>query len=64
MRIRKPLFPGYGDDDYLAQWQLKQLRALYAGEATMADRWLGNFLEKAHDLGVFRKTASLRGADP
>ena len=46
----------YGKDDYLTDRQLLRMRALYAGEITMADRWLGNFLEKAHDLGVMENT--------
>ncbi|MDQ5812048.1 MAG: sulfatase-like hydrolase/transferase [Actinomycetota bacterium] len=51
-----PLCPEYGADDYLTDRQLKRMRALYAAEVTMADRWLGNFLEKAHDTGVMQNT--------
>jgi arylsulfatase A-like enzyme len=46
----------YGKDNYLTDRQLLRLRALYSAEVTMADRWLGNFLEKAHDLGVMENT--------
>ncbi len=32
------------------------MRALYAGEVTMVDRWLGHFLEKVNDLGMAENT--------
>ena len=32
------------------------MRALYAAEVMMADRWLGNFLEKAHELDLMENT--------
>jgi arylsulfatase A-like enzyme len=51
-----PWFPEYREDDYLTNRQLKRMQALYSAEVTMADRWLGDFLEKAHDLGVMQNT--------
>ncbi|HEX4992472.1 MAG TPA: sulfatase-like hydrolase/transferase, partial [Rubrobacteraceae bacterium] len=53
---KDPLNDKYGKDDYLTDRQLMRMRALYSGEVTMADRWLGNFLEKAHELGVMKDT--------
>jgi arylsulfatase A-like enzyme len=53
---REPFTSVYGKDDYLTEQQLGRMRALYAAEVTMADRWLGNFLERAHDLGVMENT--------
>ena len=53
---KEPLNDNYGKDDYLTDRQLLRMRALYAGEVTMADRWLGNFLGKAHDLGLMENT--------
>ena len=53
---KDPLNDKYGKDDYLTDRQLLRMRALYSGEVTMADRWLGNFLEKAHELGVMKDT--------
>ena len=50
------LNPRYGKDDYLTDRQLLRMRALYSAEVTLADRWLGNFLDKAHDLGVMHNT--------
>jgi len=32
------------------------MRALYAAEITMMDRWLGKFLDKARELGVMKNT--------
>jgi arylsulfatase A-like enzyme len=31
---------------------LDRMRALYAAEVTMTDRWMGVFLDKVHDLGL------------
>ena len=53
---KEPLYDVYRNDDYLTNQQLLRMRALYAAEVTMADRWLGNFLEKAHELGVMENT--------
>ncbi len=53
---REPLNDNYGKDDYLTDRQLLRMRALYAAEVTMADRWLGNFLQKAHELDVMQNT--------
>ena len=53
---KDPLNSNYGSDDYLTDRQLLRMRALYAGEVTMADRWLGEFLGKARDLGLMDNT--------
>jgi arylsulfatase A-like enzyme len=53
---KEPLNDKYDKDDYLTDRQLLRMRALYSGEVTMADRWLGNFVEKAHDLGAMENT--------
>jgi arylsulfatase A-like enzyme len=53
---REPFTTLYGKDDYLTGGQLGRMRRLYAGEVTMADHWLGNFLARAHDLGVMENT--------
>jgi arylsulfatase A-like enzyme len=53
---KEPLNDNYGKDDYLTDRQLLRMRALYAGEITMADRWLGHFLGKANNLGVMENT--------
>jgi arylsulfatase A-like enzyme len=35
---------------------LQRMRALYAAEVTMTDRWLGVFLDRFHELGLERDT--------
>ncbi len=52
----EPIDPLYKKDDYLTNRQLMRMRALYAGEVTLADRWLGHFLKKAHQLGLMDNT--------
>jgi arylsulfatase A-like enzyme len=52
----EPFTSRYGNDDYLTGRQLGRMRNLYAAEVTMTDHWLGNFLERAHDLGVMENT--------
>ena len=55
-RGKEPLDDNYGKDDYLTDRQLLRMRALYAGEVTMMDRWLGKFIERAHELGLMERT--------
>ena len=35
---------------------LKRLRALYAAEVTMTDRWMGVLLERLHELQLEERT--------
>ena len=41
----------------------ERMRALYAAEVTMTDRWLGVFLDRLHDLRLERDTVVLLVAD-
>jgi arylsulfatase A-like enzyme len=52
----EPYLPVYGPRSYLTERELKRMRALYAAEVTMADRWLGHFLEKMSDLKLSENT--------
>jgi arylsulfatase A-like enzyme len=52
----EPFSPRYGPSSYLTDRQLKRIRALYAGEVTMVDRWLGRFLDKMAELNLFENT--------
>ena len=52
----EPFTSLYGTDDYLTERQLKRMRGLYAGEVTMMDTWLGNFLGKMEKLNLFENT--------
>lgn len=46
----------YGRADQLSPRVLKRLRANYAGEVTLVDRWLGYFLEKLKYLNLMQDT--------
>ncbi len=50
------IWPSYGPCGDLGPEQLRLIRALYAGEVTMTDRWLGIFLEHCTDLGIMDET--------
>ncbi len=43
-------------DGYLSDDELQYIRALYAGEVSLVDRWLGRFLEKIEDVGLTDNT--------
>jgi arylsulfatase A-like enzyme len=49
-------YPRYDFCDYLTKKELKHVRALYAGECTMVDRWVGRLLAKIDDLGLREST--------
>ena len=53
---KEPFAPISGPSSYLTDRELERMRALYAAEITMADRWLGRFLEKMEDLKLFENT--------
>ena len=46
----------YGDSSYLTERQLERMKARYAAEVTMVDRWLGNFLDKMAELDLLENT--------
>jgi len=47
----------------LTEEQLNHLRALYAGEVTLVDRWIGRLLQKIDDLGLLEDTAIIFTSD-
>ncbi len=51
------IYPVYGPCSYLTDAELKHIRALYAGEVTMVDRWVGRLLRTVEDLGLLHNTA-------
>jgi len=59
----KVFYPAYGPSDYLTPAELKHMRALYAAEATMVDRWIGFLLRRVKDLGLWDKTAIIFTTD-
>ncbi|MEA2176915.1 MAG: hypothetical protein QOG77_212 [Solirubrobacteraceae bacterium] len=55
-RVADAIFPVYGRDDYLSPREIQRMKALYAGELTMTDHWLGVFLERLDELGLSERT--------
>jgi arylsulfatase A-like enzyme len=53
----------YGPSDYLTDRELRRMKARYAAEITMVDRWLGRFLDKMEQLNLFENTLLLVIAD-
>jgi len=47
----------------LTKDELRHLRALYAGEVTLVDRWVGMLLRKVKDLGLLEDTAIIFTTD-
>jgi len=52
----EPIVPNYSEDDWISSRELERMRALYAGEVTMTDRWLGRFLDRVDGLGLAENT--------
>lgn len=50
------LYPQYGRPSYMTTAEVHNARALYAGNVTLVDRWMGEFLNLAERLGLFRNT--------
>lgn len=60
---REVIFPPYGPATHLSEAELKHMRALYAGEVTMVDRWLGIFLDRARSLGLLDRSLVIVSSD-
>ena len=50
------IMPVYGKTDILKAAEMKNMRAQYAGEATLLDKYLGRFLRKMRRLGLMDNT--------
>lgn len=50
------IFSTYSSSSLLTERQLRRLRANYAGEITMVDRWLGCFLDSLDYMGIREDT--------
>lgn len=50
------IYPVYGPSDYLTKREIKHIRAHYAGEVTLVDRWVGRLFQKIEDLGLLDNT--------
>jgi len=56
-------YPRYAYADFMTEAELKHTRALYAGEVTLVDRWIGRLLEKIADLGLLADTVVILTTD-
>ena len=56
-------YPNYGYTDIYEPHELERLRARYAGEVTLTDRWVGHLLRQVELLGLFENTCVLLTSD-
>lgn len=56
------VWPTYGWNK-LTDDETRRVRALYAGELTMVDRWVGFFLDKVEQLGLMEETMIVLATD-
>jgi len=52
-----PIVPNYGGREWIKDDELERMRALYAGEVTMVDRWFGRFMDSMEAAGRLDDTA-------
>lgn len=57
------IYPAYGPCGYLTDKELTHIRAMYAGEATLVDRWVGFLLDKIDELGLLDDTTIIFTSD-
>lgn len=50
------IVPRYGRSDYFSAAERDHVRALYAAQVSLVDRWVGRLLEKVETLGLDRTT--------
>ena len=50
------IFAQYGSVDYLTGEELRHVKALYAGNVSLADRWFGHLMDTVANLGLLRNT--------
>jgi arylsulfatase A-like enzyme len=63
-RGEEVIYPRYDRwRDFLSEAELKHCRALYAGEASLVDRWAGHLLDRIEKLGLLDNTLVLFLAD-
>ncbi|OYT64905.1 hypothetical protein B6U74_04615 [Candidatus Bathyarchaeota archaeon ex4484_205] len=54
--------PG-GSVDYYSEDEVRRIRALYAGEVTLVDKWVGKLFEKIDELGLWNNTVVVFTSD-
>jgi arylsulfatase A-like enzyme len=50
------IYPRYDYTDFLTDEELRHAHALYCGEATLVDKWVGKLIRKIGDLGLDKNT--------
>jgi arylsulfatase A-like enzyme len=53
----------YGRVDYMTAAELQHVKALYAAEVSMVDKWIGRLLRQVDDLGYREHTAVIHYSD-
>lgn len=56
-------YPNYGYTGLYRPEELRHLRACYAGEVTLTDRWVGHLLRQIELLGLFEDTCVILTSD-
>jgi arylsulfatase A-like enzyme len=56
-------FPNYGYIDIYKPEELNHMRACYAGEVTLTDRWVGHLLRQIELMGLFENTCVILTSD-
>jgi arylsulfatase A-like enzyme len=56
-------YPQYGRITYMTEEEHRDVKALYAGQVTLVDRWVGRFFELAERLGLFKNTLMIWTTD-
>jgi len=56
-------YPNYGYTDIYQPAELNHLRACYAGEVTLTDRWVGHLLRQIEIMGLFENTCVILTSD-
>ena len=57
------IYPQYGRSGYMTEDEMEHVRALYAGEVTMVDWWIGYLLDKVEQLGLLDNTLIIHTSD-
>ena len=57
------IHPNYGRSDAYTDAELRNLRAHYAAEAELVDRWIGRILQKIDDLELWENTVVIITSD-
>ena len=57
------IYPLYGPSDFMSEDEIEHVRALYAAEALLVDKWIGRLFEKVVELGLLDRTSMIFTSD-